>query len=63
MDQGVDLHRAEELTRQGLARDPEHRNGPLGYFLLADILNRRGRPDEAQQALAEARRLEAASRE
>ncbi|HUP23502.1 MAG TPA: sulfatase-like hydrolase/transferase [Thermoanaerobaculia bacterium] len=63
MDQGVELPRAEELTRIGIERDPEHRNGPLGHFLLADILNRRGRPEEAQRALAEARRVEAESRQ
>jgi tetratricopeptide (TPR) repeat protein len=58
MDQGGDLARAEALTRQGLAADPEHRSGPLGYFLLADILNRTGRPSEANQALAEAQRIQ-----
>ena len=59
MDQGDDLARAEDLTRQGLAADPEHRSGPLGYFLLADILNRTGRSREANQALAEAQRIQA----
>ena len=58
MDQGGDLARAEELTRQGLEADPEHRSGPLGYFLLADILNRTGRPGEANQALAEGQRIQ-----
>jgi len=58
MDQGDDLARAEDLTRQGLAADPEHRSGPLGYFLLADILNRTGRPREANQALAEAQQIQ-----
>ncbi len=58
MDQGGDLTRAEELTRQGLASDPEHRAGPLGHFLLADILNRTGRSQEATQALEEGRRIQ-----
>ncbi|MGB5159829.1 MAG: sulfatase-like hydrolase/transferase [Thermoanaerobaculia bacterium] len=58
MDQGGDLARAEELTRQGLETDPEHRAGPLGYFLLADILNRTGRPREANQALIEGQRIQ-----
>ena len=58
MDQGGDLARAEELTRQGLEADPEHRAGPLGYFLLADILNRTGRPREANQALIEGQRIQ-----
>jgi protein O-GlcNAc transferase len=58
MDQGDDLARAEDLTRQGLAVDPKHRSGPLGYFLLADILNRTGRQQEANQALAEGQRIQ-----
>ncbi len=58
MDQGDELARAEDLTRQGLAADPEHRSGPLGYFLLADILNRTGRPSEAKQAVAEGQRIQ-----
>ncbi|MCP4656238.1 MAG: sulfatase-like hydrolase/transferase [bacterium] len=58
MDRGGDLARAEELTRQGLAKDPEHETGPLGYFLLADLLNRSGRRAEAQQAVARARAIQ-----
>ena len=61
MDQGGDLSRAEEITRQGLAADTEHRSGPLGYFLLADILNRTGRPREANQALEEGQRIQSES--
>jgi arylsulfatase A-like enzyme/Tfp pilus assembly protein PilF len=57
MDTGGDLARAEELTREGLARDERHVAGPLGYFLLADLLNRRGRPREADDALRRAREL------
>ncbi len=58
MDRGADLARAEALVREGLKRDPENRSGPLGYYVLADILNRRGRPAEARAAAAEGRRLE-----
>jgi tetratricopeptide (TPR) repeat protein len=58
MDAGGDLQRAEELVRDGLARDDEHRAGPLGYYVLADLLNRTGRRREAAQALAEGRRIE-----
>ncbi len=58
MDRGTDLARAEALVREGLERDPEHRSGPLGYYVLADILNRRGRPAEARAAVDEGRRLE-----
>ncbi|TNF82720.1 MAG: tetratricopeptide repeat protein [Acidobacteria bacterium] len=59
MDRGGDLERAEELTREGLAKDPESKTGPLGHYLLADILNRTGRQSEARQAVATARAIEA----
>lgn len=58
MDRGGDLRRAEKLTREGLARDPEHHAGPLGYYLLADILNRTHRPAEARQAVEKGREIE-----
>ncbi len=58
MDQGEDLARAERLTRDGLARDADGAQaGPLGFFLLADILNRTARPREAAEALARARAI------
>lgn len=59
MDRGGDLKRAEELTREGLARDLDNETGPLGHYLLADILNRTGRQDEAMKAVAQARAIEA----
>ncbi|MGB3563984.1 MAG: tetratricopeptide repeat protein, partial [Thermoanaerobaculia bacterium] len=59
MDRGSDLERAEKLTRDGLSRDPESRTGPLGHYLLADILNRTGRQDEAMKAVDQARAIEA----
>lgn len=58
MDRGSDLRRAEELTRQGIERDPELASGPLGYYLLADLLNRQGRRLEAQQAAQRGREIE-----
>jgi arylsulfatase A-like enzyme/Tfp pilus assembly protein PilF len=58
MDRGGDLARAEELARTGIARDTTGQGGPLGYFVLADLLNRRGRTDEAQAALAKGRALQ-----
>ncbi len=58
MDRGADLERAEELVRAGLDQDPEGEAGPLGYFVLADILNRQGRPDEAVDAVERGRRLQ-----
>jgi len=58
MDAGGDLDRAERLTRRGLALDPGHANGPLGYYLLADLLNRAGKPRQAGEALAAARAIQ-----
>lgn len=52
MDRGEDLVRAEELVREGISRDPEHEGGPLGYYILSDILNRTGRAAEARDAVA-----------
>jgi hypothetical protein len=59
MDRGQDLERAEELVRLGISKDPETQEGPLGYYLLADLLNRRGKQAEAQEALARGRQIQA----
>jgi arylsulfatase A-like enzyme/Tfp pilus assembly protein PilF len=59
MDRGQDLGTAEELVRLGIARDPSHEVGPLGYYVLADILNRTGRSVEAREAVAAGRRIQA----
>jgi len=59
MDRGGDLARAEELVRLGIEEDPEHEEGPLGYFVLADILNRMGRSAEARDAVATGQRIQA----
>ena len=59
MDRGDDLDRAELLVREGLRRDPEGASGPFGYFVLADILNRKGRLPEAREAVESGRRLQA----
>jgi arylsulfatase A-like enzyme/lipopolysaccharide biosynthesis regulator YciM len=58
MDQGGDLARAEELARRGIAEDPTGQAGPLGYLVLADLLNRTGRLAEAQEVLAKGRALQ-----
>ncbi len=58
MDRG-DLGRAEELARQGIEYDPDHLEGPLGYYVLADILNRTGRAVEAREAVATGQRIQA----
>ncbi len=62
MDTGGDLARAEEIARQGLARDREHVVGPLGYYLLADLLNRTGRADEARVAAQRGQELDGRAR-
>jgi len=59
MDRGGDLGRAEELVRRGIEQDPENEHGPLGYYVLADILNRTGRAAEAREAAATGRRIQA----
>jgi hypothetical protein len=59
MDRGGDLDRAETLVREGLRLDPEGAMGPRGYFVLADILNRKGFLSEAREAVASGRRLQA----
>jgi len=59
MDRGGDLGRAEELARLGIENDPEHEEGPLGYYVLADIFNRTGRAAEAREAVAAGQRIQA----
>ena len=62
MDTGGDLSRAEQLTREGIALDDGQVAGPLGYFLLADILNRQGRATEAQEAVRRGRAIQEGDR-
>ena len=57
MDTGSDLAEAEAVARRGLELEPVGEDGALGYFVLADILNRLGRPGEERQALARGREL------
>ena len=59
MDRDDDLGGAEELARRGIDKDPEGHAGPLGYFVLADLLNRTGRPAQAQEALEKGRAIQA----
>jgi arylsulfatase A-like enzyme/Tfp pilus assembly protein PilF len=59
MDRGGDLGRAEELVRLGIENDPDHEGGPVGYYVLADILNRTGRAAEARDAVATGQRIQA----
>jgi tetratricopeptide (TPR) repeat protein len=60
MDTGGELARAEKLARAGIELDREHAAGPLGYYVLADLLNRTGRPAEARRAMAKGREIQAA---
>ena len=53
-----DLDGAERAAREGLRVKADPEIAPLGHFVLADVLNRRGRPREAQQEAARARRLQ-----
>jgi arylsulfatase A-like enzyme/Flp pilus assembly protein TadD len=62
MDTGGDLTRAEKLAREGIALDAQHEEGPLGYYVLADLLNRTGRTAEAREALAKGRAIQDASK-
>ena len=57
MDDGSDLTEAEAIARRGLELAPAGEDGALGYFVLADILNRLGRPREERQALARGQEL------
>lgn len=56
-----DLDGAESAALRGLEASPEADIAPLGHYVLADIYNRLGRPDDAQKEVAAARRLERAA--
>jgi arylsulfatase A-like enzyme/cytochrome c-type biogenesis protein CcmH/NrfG len=53
-----DLLGAEAAAEKGLALDPDPAIAPLGHYVLADVYNRLGRPDDAARQVALARRLE-----
>ena len=57
MDLDLDLTEAEAIARRGLELAPAGEDGALGYFVLADILSRLGRPGEERQALARGQEL------
>lgn len=56
------LESAAELARKGLAVDKGSRVAPLGHYVLADVYNRQGKPAEARDEVAKARRIEAQKR-
>jgi arylsulfatase A-like enzyme/tetratricopeptide (TPR) repeat protein len=57
MDTGGDLKKAEVLAAEGIEKVKETENKILGNYLLADLLNRLGRPREAEQHLQRAEQL------
>jgi choline-sulfatase len=57
-----DLDGAERAAREGLRVKADPEIAPLGHFVLADVFNRRGRPREAEQEAARARRLQKSRR-
>jgi tetratricopeptide (TPR) repeat protein len=56
------LDEAAALARKGLAVDERSRLAPLGHYVLADVYNRQGKPAEARDEVAKARRIEAGHR-
>jgi len=57
LDRG-DLAGAETAAQQGLSLDPAPALAPLGHYVLADVYNRAGRPQDAAREAAAGRRLE-----
>jgi len=63
--QAADGHRpaicsARAARPRGIRLDPEHDEGPLGYYVLADhASNRAGRSNEARAAMARGREIQA----
>ncbi len=58
LDSGGGLDEAMDLARTGLTLGPSPDMAPMGHYLLADILTRLGRTEEAQREVASARALE-----
>ncbi len=54
-----ELKEAMDLARKGLEEDPRSPVSPLGHYVLADVYDRQGRPGEAKEEVAKARKLEA----
>jgi arylsulfatase A-like enzyme/Flp pilus assembly protein TadD len=54
------LDSARDLAQKGLAAQPVSDVAPLGHYVLADVYNRQGRPQEAAAEVEKARRMEAA---
>jgi arylsulfatase A-like enzyme/Tfp pilus assembly protein PilF len=56
------LAQARELADRGLEIDKGSELAPLGHYVLADVLNREGKPKEAAAEVEKARRIEAERR-
>lgn len=56
LDSG-DLAGAEQWARKGLVAKPDPAIAPLGHYVLADVYNRQGRVQAAEQELNAAKRL------
>lgn len=59
LQENVNTDEILDLTEKGLAlaKNPEHK--AMGYFLLADVYNRRNQPQQVRQALASANQFKA----
>ncbi len=57
MDTQGDLRKAEQLAEEGIEKSKETENQILGNYLLADLLNRLGRPREAKHHFQRAEQL------
>jgi arylsulfatase A-like enzyme/Tfp pilus assembly protein PilF len=57
LDEG-DLPRAEAAARKGLSLNPDRQIAPLGHYVLADVYNRLGRPQDSAREAAIGQRLE-----
>ena len=59
LDSGTHFDEAIELARKGLELAPKGEYAPLAHYVLADIFNRQGRPQDAAREVALGRALEA----
>ena len=57
LDEG-DLPRAEAAARKGLSLNPDRQIAPLGHYVLADVYNRLGKPQDSAREAAIGRKLE-----